>query len=67
MSLEVEKNLPTLGLEVFDILSLIKNHIVPFFSSKDRMVSHSYLIACDTNMKSVQFRPSFSFLFSLLC
>jgi hypothetical protein len=61
---EVKKDLPTLGFEVFDILCLVKDHIVPFLATKDGMVSYSYFIACYAYMERVQLGPSFSLLLS---
>ena len=63
MSFEVEKDLPSLGFEIFDILSFIQNHIVPFFPSENEMIGNCYFVAGDTDMKRVEFGPSFSFLF----
>ena len=54
MSFEVEEDLPSLGLEIFDVLGLIQDHVIPFLPSKNRVISNSYLIASDTNMKRIQ-------------
>ena len=62
MSFEVEKDLPSLRFEVFDILSFIQDHIVPFFSSENEMIGNCYFVAGDADVKRVEFGPSFSFL-----
>ena len=66
MSFKVKKDLPSLRLEIFDILSLVQNHVIPLFSSENRMISDSYFIAGNANMKGIEFGPSLSFLFSFL-
>lgn len=66
MCLKVEKNLPSLGFEVFDVLSLVQNHVVPLFATKDRMIGNSYFVASDADVEGVEFRPAFSFLFPFL-
>ena len=53
MGFEVKKDLPSLGLEVFDVLCLIQDHVIPFLPSENGMVSHSYFIAGDTDMKRI--------------
>lgn len=53
VSLKVEKYLPTLWLEVFNVLSFIQDHIIPLLSSEDRVISNSNLIACYTNVEGI--------------
>ncbi len=53
MGLEVEKYLPSLRLKVFNVLSLVKNHIIPFLSSENRVVCNSNFIACNADMKTI--------------
>jgi len=67
MGFEIEKNLPSLGLKVFDIMRLVKYHIVPLLSPKDGMVSDCYFVACDTNVEAIKFGPSFPFDFAFFC
>ena len=67
VSFEVEKNLPSLRLEVFDILRLIEDHVIPLLASKNRMVSHGNLVAGYADVEAVELRPALSLLFSLLC
>jgi len=66
VSFEVKQDLPSLGFKILDVLSLIQDHVVPFFPPENGVVSHSDLIAGDTNVKRVQLRPSFPLQLSFL-
>lgn len=66
MSLEVEEDLPALGLEVLDVLSLIQDHIVPLLAAEDGVVSHCDLIAGDADVETVQLRPPLPLQLTLL-
>lgn len=66
MGFEVEKNLPSLGLEVFYVLGLVENHVIPAFSTENRMVGDCYFVTGNAYMEAVEFRPPFSLLFALL-
>jgi hypothetical protein len=62
---EVEKNLPALRLEILNVMSLVQDHVIPLFSTKNGMVSNCYLVRCYADVEAVEFRPTFTFLFAL--
>ncbi len=63
---EPEQRLPPLTLKVFDVLSLIKHHVVPLLASEHEVVLDDQLVRCDANMERIVFAPALSFQFSLL-
>lgn len=64
MSLKIKKNLPSLRLKVFDVMCLIKYHVIPLLSAKDRVVSYCYFITGNAYVETIQFGPSFSLDFA---
>ena len=60
-----EHRLPSLTLEVLDILSFVKDHIVPFLSTESEVVLNYELVRGDTNMEGVVFAPAMTFDLSL--
>ena len=58
--------MPALRFEVFDVLSLIENHVVPFFAAEDGVIGDCYFVAGDAYVEGVEFGPAFAFLFSFL-
>lgn len=66
MCFEIKEDLPSLRLEVFDILCLIEDHIVPLLPAKDGVVSDCDLVTRDADVKTVQFGPSFPLLLAVL-
>lgn len=66
MGLEVEEDLPSLRFEVLDIMSLVKDHVIPLLPSEDGMVSYCNFVAGDADVETVQFGPPFSLLLALL-
>jgi hypothetical protein len=44
LSIEAQKGLPALALKVFDVLSLIEDHVVPLFATECKMVLDHQLI-----------------------
>jgi hypothetical protein len=66
MCLEIQQNLPALGLEVFDVLCLIEDHVVPLLPAEDGVVSHCDFVTGDADVEAVQFRPSLTLLLALL-
>lgn len=54
-SFKVQKDLPSLGFKVFDILSLVQYHVIPFLSSKNWVICDGYLITCNADMETVKF------------
>lgn len=59
-----EQCLPSLTFEIFDILSFIKYHIIPFLSAKSKMVLNYQFIGSDTHMERVVSTPSLTFKLS---
>jgi len=57
---EAEHGLPPLTLEVLNVLSLVENHVVPFFPSERKVVLDDQLVGCDTNVEGVVFAPAMS-------
>ena len=51
-------------LEVFDILSLIKDHVVPFLASEGKVVLDDELVGRDADVERVVLAPAVSFDFS---
>jgi hypothetical protein len=44
LSIEIDQCLPTLALEIFDILRLVQNKVVPSFPLEGESILHSQLI-----------------------
>ena len=59
LRLKIEQKLPTLRLEIFDVLSFVENEITPTFPSKSLMVLNYKFVRCDTHMECVRFGPPF--------
>ena len=56
--------MPSLRLEVLDILSLIEHHIIPLLASKSKVILNDQLVGCDTHVKRIVFGPSLPLHFS---
>jgi hypothetical protein len=52
--IKIKKCLPPLRLIVFDVLSLIQDHIVPLLSFEDGLVSYHDLVAGNANVKRIE-------------
>ena len=65
LRVEVEKKLPPLRLEVFDIVCLIEDEEIPLFGPEGSIVLYNQLVTRDTHMECVGFGPAHSFLSSL--
>ena len=63
---ESEQSLPPLALEIFDVLSLIQNHVIPLFAPKDKMVLNHQLVGRDAHMEGVVLTPALPLEFALL-
>ena len=48
---EPQHSLPSLTFEVFDVLCLVKDHIIPLLSSESKVVLNHQLVRSDTNVK----------------
>lgn len=47
--------MPSLGFEVLDVLSLVQNHVVPFFSFENGVIGDCDFVAGDTDVETVEF------------
>lgn len=59
-----QKDLPSLGFEIFNILGFIKDHVVPFFPSENFLILKGNFIRSYANLEIIKSAPSCSFLFS---
>jgi|LauGreDrversion4_2_1035121.scaffolds.fasta_scaffold22543_5 hypothetical protein len=66
LSIEAQKGLPALALKVFDVLSLIEDHVVPLFATECKMVLDHQLIRGDADVEGVVLAPAMSLSFALL-
>jgi len=55
-----EESLPTLTFEIFNVLRFIEYHIIPFLSSKYKMILNDQLVGCDAHMERVFLAPALS-------
>lgn len=53
-------------LEVFDVLCLVEDHVVPLLPLENGMVSHCNFVAGDAHVETVQFGPALPLLLPLL-
>ena len=63
---EVQQELPPLGFEVLDVLSLVQDEILPLEPSEGAVVLNDQLVARDTNVECVLFGPTNSLQSPLL-
>lgn len=63
--IEIEQCLPSLRSKVFDIMSLIENHVFPTFSAEYLLVVDDKLIGSNADMPCILFIPTFPFLLAL--
>ena len=63
LRLKVKQALPSLGLEVFDVLRLVKYKILPFLASECRMVLYDQLVAGDAYMEGIDLCPALKKIF----
>lgn len=60
-----EEILPSLRFEVFDIVSLVKDHVYPRHTAENVLVGKDELVRSDANMKRVPRFPAMPSFFSL--
>lgn len=60
LGLEIEQRLPTLRLEVLDIMRLVENKVLPLLSPKRGMILNNEFITSDAHMKGIGLAPSLS-------
>jgi hypothetical protein len=65
-SIETKEGLPSLGAEVFDVMSFVEDKVVPGFAPEDVLIGENELIRSDADMESVLRIPTFSLLLSFL-
>lgn len=53
LSVKSEKSLPSLRPEIFDILSFIKDHVVPLLSSKCKVILDNKLVTGNADVERV--------------
>ncbi len=58
LGLEVEEGLPALGLEVLDVLGLVKDEVLPLLASEGGVVLDDELVAGDADVEGVGFCPA---------
>ena len=63
---ESEKGLPALGLEVFDVLGFIEDHVVPFLAAEGEVILDDELVGSDADVEAVVFAPTLALHFTLL-
>ena len=66
LGVEPQECLPSLGLEVLDILGLIKDHVVPLFPPECKVILDHKLVRSNADVKRVLFAPTMSLDLSLL-
>ena len=62
--IESQQGLPSLTLEVFNILGLIEDHIVPLLATESKVILNHELVGCDADMEGIFFTPTLSLKFS---
>lgn len=65
LGMEAEENLPTLGLEVLNILCFVENHKVPFLALENLLILKRDFVRSDANLEVIHLAPSCSLLLSL--
>jgi hypothetical protein len=63
--IKIDQDQKTLTFEIFDLVRLIQNEVVPSFPPKYFLILYHQFIRSYANIKKVDFRPPRSFLFSL--
>lgn len=63
LSMKTKQYLPSLAFKVFDMLSFIKDHKIPFFSTEYLLVQESDFVASYADLEAIHFAPSVSFGF----
>lgn len=64
-SIEPQQRLPPLRSEILDMMSFIKDHIMPGLASEDMLISEDKLIRSNANMEGILGIPPSSFFFPL--
>src|SRR5208282_3802867 len=64
---EIEQSLPSLRSKIFDVMSLIENHVFPTFSTEYLLVVDDKLVRSNADMPCILFIPTFPFLLPLFC
>src|SRR5512140_2614161 len=66
MRVEPEQSLPSLGLEVLDVVGLVEDHVMPPPSPEYLLVLEDHLIGGDADIPHVVVRPALPFSLALL-
>lgn len=61
---ESQKGLPSLALEILDVLGLVQDHIIPLFPSEGKVILDNKLVRCDADVERVFLTPPVSLNFS---
>ena len=65
LCVEMQQNLPSLRLEVLNVVSFVEHHIDPLLATKHRHIPHCQLIRGDAHLERCCLRPSFPLLLVL--
>jgi hypothetical protein len=63
---EPEQRLPSLRSEVLDVMSLVKDQVVPRFASEHAFIGEDDLIRRDADVERIRRVPAFALFFPLL-
>lgn len=66
LRLEAEERLPSLTAEVFDVVSLVKDHVAPVLAPENVLVGEDDLVAGDADLPVVLRVPTDTLLLTLL-
>jgi hypothetical protein len=58
LCLKIQQQLPSLGLEILNILSFIQNKVFPLFTPKTLMILDDQFVRCNAYMECIWFRPT---------
>ena len=62
---KIKQQLPSLWLEIFYMLSLVQDQVLPLFPSKTRMICSNQFVGSNAHVKCIRFRPTHPFQSSL--
>lgn len=65
MGPESEQILPSLGLEILDVMSFIEDHVYPGHAPKNMLIGENQLVGRNADMESVRGFPPMSSLLPL--
>jgi hypothetical protein len=58
LCLKIEQQLPSLGLEILNILRFIQNKVLPLFTPKTLMILDDQFVRCNAYVERIWFGPT---------